>query len=489
MTAETGVTTKALRSAVEVVGSFVASFEAERYSGPDAASLVEVFSRLERLGVAGKAKAAARAARCHPDLATGHRTPAEWLAATTGDSVGDAVGLLKLGDALKDQPGVDEALTRGTLAPSRARLVSDAVRVNPAAEDDLVRGAGTDTMRQLKDRCLKAKSEGRSPTDEAAHHRRLHQDRRCRTYTDTDGAFRLEAVLAPVAGAELSAVLDTQVDRIFHQARRSGVHETPDAYRADALVALVTGRGLLGPPTRPRKGGGTTTGTDSTTATGQGADTETTDTDKNAGTDKNADTSTDSTTDTDTGSAPTGCRCRGTGATVHVRADLSALRRGHLLAGEVCEIDGVGPISLDQAVDTLGRALCHLVITDGVDVTTICRLGRNIPTPLVLALLERDRTCVVPGCGQTKGLEFDHWQVDFALGGETSLDNLARLCRHHHRLKTHHGYRLVGGPGNWQFLAPESPPPTPRRKRPTRRRSTTGPPPTDPGPTLFTDRE
>ncbi len=51
--------------------------------------------------MAGKAKAAARAARCHPDLATGHRTPAEWLAATTGDSMGDAVGLLKLGDALE----------------------------------------------------------------------------------------------------------------------------------------------------------------------------------------------------------------------------------------------------------------------------------------------------------------------------------------------------------------------------------------------------
>ncbi len=383
---------------------------------------------------------------------------------------------------------MDEALTQGTLAPSRARLVSDAVRVNPAAEDDLVRGAGTDTMRQLKDRCLKAKSEGRSPTDEAAHHRRLHQDRRCRTYTDGDGAFRLEAVLAPVAGAGLSAVLDTQVDRIFHQARRSGVHETPDAYRADALVALVTGRGLLGPPTRPRREGGTTTtgtGTGST-ATDQGAGSTATGSDKNADTDTDTDKNAD--TDTDNGSAPT--RCRGTGATVHVRADLSALRRGHLLAGEVCEIDGVGPVSLDQAVDTMGWALCHLVITDGVDVTTICRLGRNIPTPLVLALLERDRACVVPGCGRTKGLEFDHWQVDFALGGETSLDNLARLCRHHHRLKTHHGYRLVGGPGNWQFLAPESPPPTPRRKRPTRRRSTTtGPPPTDPGPTLFTDRE
>ena len=172
-----------------------------------------------------------------------------------------------------------------------------------------------------------------------------------------------------------------------------------------------------------------------------------------------------------------------------MRADLSALRRGHLRAGEVCEIEGVGPISLDEAVDTMGRALCHLVITDGVDVTTICRLGRNIPTSMALALLERDRTCVVPGCDRTRGLEFDHWQVDFAQGGETSMDNLARLCHHHHQLKTHQGYRLVGGPGHWQFLAPESPrQPTGKT---TRRRTTkdTARAPTDPGPRLFTDRE
>ncbi|HEX7443207.1 MAG TPA: HNH endonuclease signature motif containing protein, partial [Acidimicrobiales bacterium] len=92
----------------------------------------------------------------------------------------------------------------------------------------------------------------------------------------------------------------------------------------------------------------------------------------------------------------------------------------------------------------MGDALCDLVITDGVDVTTVCRLGRSVPEALKTAIAERDQRCVVPGCGVALGLERDHWQVDFAKGGVASMDNLARLCTHHHQLKTHHGFALTG---------------------------------------------
>ncbi|HEX3980910.1 MAG TPA: hypothetical protein VHW93_06785, partial [Acidimicrobiales bacterium] len=84
-TPATTVSAPALESTVDAVASFVASFEPERYSGEDAAALVKQFARLERLAGTGKTLAASRAARCHPNLSTGHRTPAEWLAATTGD--------------------------------------------------------------------------------------------------------------------------------------------------------------------------------------------------------------------------------------------------------------------------------------------------------------------------------------------------------------------------------------------------------------------
>ena len=238
-----------LSAAVEVVASFVHAFDPGLYSGADAEHLVTVFTRAERLGGAGKTLAANRAAVCNRHVLTGHRSPAEWLAARTGESVGDALGVLRLGGDLVDQPGVDEALREGKLSPTRAKLVSTAVKQNPSSEDDLLRGAQHDNLRQLRERCLRAKAQGRSREDEAASAARIHARRHCRTWTDEEGAFRLEALLTPDAGARVLASLRARSDRVFDQARRTGLLEPPDAYRADALVALVCGAGVHGATT------------------------------------------------------------------------------------------------------------------------------------------------------------------------------------------------------------------------------------------------
>jgi hypothetical protein len=41
-------------------------------------------------------------------------------------------------------------------------------------------------------------------------------------------------------------------------------------------------------------------------------------------------------------------------ALVHLRVDLGALRRGNTSAGELCEIAGVGPVSVTTARELLG---------------------------------------------------------------------------------------------------------------------------------------
>ena len=305
--------------------------------------------------------------------------------------------------------------------------MSDAVKVNPAKEAELVGSAESDSEATLKERCLRAKVEGRSGKAEARHFQKLHEDRRCRTFTDDDGAFRLLAVLAPEAGAGVLAALEAETDRQFEAARTEGRFETPDAYRADALVALTTGGGTLTP-----KG-------------------------------------------EETGTARGGCTCDPK-ATVSVVVDAEALRRGSVGQGERCEIPGVGPVGVAYARELLGEALVEVLIAKGTDVTTVYSAGRHVPKRIRSALLLRDPRCVVPTCDARLGLENDHWVTDFAQGGLTALDNLARLCRRHHLDRTHRGFELTRTDEGWVWTAPEHPT-EPKRQRPKRRRRAEGPPP------------
>ena len=411
--------------------------------------MLQRVTRHERRVLAFKTALAARLAQGGLYTRTGHRSPAEFLAATTGDSVGEAKGLIRLGEALATQPELAESFMAGKLSQRRAARVSDAVKVNPAKEAELVGSAESDSEATLFERCQRAKAEGRSKEAEARHFQKLHDDRRCRTRTDDDGAFCLQAVLAPEVGAEVLAALEAQTDRQFRKARTEGRFETPDAYRADALVALLTGRGILG-----SKGDGSGSGS------GAGAG---------------------------SGSASAGRRTPDPRATVSVVVDLEALRRGSVGEGERCEIPGVGPVSVEHARELLGCAVVELLIAKGTDVTTVYSAGRQIPKRVRSALLLRDPRCVVPHCDARLGLENDHWVTDFAKGGLTALDNLARICRRHHLDRTHRGFELTRSPAGWVWTAPEHPinPKRPKPKRRPKGGARGGAPPPDAGQALF----
>lgn len=70
------------------------------------------------------------------------------------------------------------------------------------------------------------------------------------------------------------------------------------------------------------------------------------------------------------------------------------------------------------------------------------------------ALAARDRGCVFPGC-QTHPRHCDtHHLQHRALGGPTSIDNAATLCRFHHRLVHDHGWTLASGEHGWTATDP-----------------------------------
>jgi hypothetical protein len=316
-------------------------------------------------------------------------------------------------------------------------------------------------LSELKNAAESVKAVARSVEDDARRYEAIHKSRHLRTFIARDGAFSGQLRLTPDAGARLLAVLQPASDFFFENAREEGTREHNESYLADALVAVVTGEWPgcptedAAPQTVP-SGGGAGGGGDPDCGDLEGGDLE----------GGEADTGRVSRHGEVREPAPSAPRpaprparnrrrtpAERPPATVICRVDLAALRRGSLAAGETCEIPGVGPVPLGVARELFGDSILKLVISDGVDPRTIVHCGRTIPSHLRTALQFRDRCCVVPGCGRTFGLEYDHI-VEFAKGGPTTMENLCRLCRPHHALKTRRGYRIRGGPGSWQWLAP-----------------------------------
>jgi hypothetical protein len=313
----------------------VAHFEPGRYSGEDAAVLVERFARGEHLCATGKALSAKRAAEAELFRREGSRSAAEWLAGKTGESLAGAAGSLRLADQMEHHPGLDDALRRGELSQSRAHKVADVLQLDPHSEDELVEAAKdrNETNRQLADRCLRAKAKARSAEESHAAYERIRAARYLRHYTDRDGAFRLEGLFTPDAGAKLLAALKPTRTVLFDEARRQGLRERPDAYEADALVALLTGerqRTPRAPNTGQRRAPSGPTGPAGTDKTAKASI-------KSAGASGTDEVNTDQ---ADAGQSSTECSSTAfpPPASVHLRVDLAALRRGHLDDGERCEI-------------------------------------------------------------------------------------------------------------------------------------------------------
>jgi hypothetical protein len=95
------------------------------------------------------------------------------------------------------------------------------------------------------------------------------------------------------------------------------------------------------------------------------------------------------------------------------------------------------------------------------------RTKRLVTPALRTAVYARDLRCVFPRCDRLSHWcdvhHVDHW----ADGGDTSIDNLVLLCRHHHVLIHEGGWTLSGAPGHLRFYRPDGtqlgaePPPRP----------------------------
>src|SRR5882724_5850792 len=106
-----------LRDAIRQLRQVVAEFEPDRFDGAGARSLVELFCELERLSAAGKSLAVRQVVAAGSWKQGGaHRDAADWLAATTGATVGAARATVDTSSRLTSLPSTESALRAGALS-------------------------------------------------------------------------------------------------------------------------------------------------------------------------------------------------------------------------------------------------------------------------------------------------------------------------------------------------------------------------------------
>ena len=233
--------------------------------------------------------------------------------------------------------------------------------------------------------------EAAAAVDEDERYRQVRRRRELRHWVDRHGVGHMSARLTPDDLARLMNEVDRRADDLVADAIRGGWFEGRGAHRLDALVDMA----------RP-------------------------------------------------GSAEPA----GPETMIHVMVDFAALKRGHTVVGEQCEIPGIGPIPVTLARQMSEDAILKVLVTDGVDVRAVAHWGRTIPAHLRSALEVRDRKCIVPRCDRSSDCQIDHRNA-YGRARVTRLEDLALLCRWHHYQKTFLGYTYRGGPGNWEWIPPE----------------------------------
>jgi hypothetical protein len=123
-----------------------------------------------------------------------------------------------------------------------------------------------------------------------------------------------------------------------------------------------------------------------------------------------------------------------------------ATRSGHAL----------GVVTVEQVQEWCGNSDADVVVKPVIDLAEALRsTGYQPSVRLREQVVAVNRTCAFPYCDRSAdNLDLDHI-VEHAHGGETSSENLAPLCRRHHRAKTFSAWHYVRlGPAEYLWTSP-----------------------------------
>jgi len=379
--------------------AMLCEFDPALVSGDDAVAVVEALAATEKACAAARARAALRAAACGGHQRQGFAEACDWLARTSGTSVGQARAAMASASAADACPATTAAMAAGELSLAQAEVIIRTAGDCPGSEAEMLALAARCGLSALHD-------EGRRRRLAAVErddlHRRQQRARELRHWRDDTGMVRLAGALPPEVGVPLVNRLDAETDRVRRAARAEGSTEARPAHAADALVSL------LGSGPGPRRG-----------------------------------PSADLVVVCDLGAYRRG----------HTHPGEAC----HIVGG------GPVPVAVARQLgdDAFLKAVLHdgarieTVAHLGRHIPAELRTALELGPPPHLD----GRRCVEEGCDRRYGLEFDH--VDpVANGGPTSFDNLQPRCWPHHRAKTERD-RAAGLLGPEPRRASPRPPPRP----------------------------
>ncbi|HEV8674912.1 MAG TPA: DUF222 domain-containing protein [Methylomirabilota bacterium] len=304
--------------------------------------------------------------------ANGCRSCAEWLSWRVGLDPGAARERVRVARALGNLPQLAAALARGELSYAKVRALTRVATPETEARLLAVGQAGTAAH---VERIVRAwRRVDRQGEEAVARHAR----RSLQVYPDEDGMLVVRGRLEPEVGALLVRALEAAREALYQRRRVTQAEEaeaeppTHGQQQADALALVAE------------------------TALASGLD--------------------------------PGLGSERYQVVVHVDA---AVLADPGQPGRSALEDGVhvsGDTSRRLACDATRVVMRH---DNEGDVLDVGRRTRTIPPALRRALQARDRGCRFPRCGvrHAQGHHIHHG----ANGGPTRLDNLALLCRRHHR--------------------------------------------------------
>ena len=316
----------------------------------------------------------------------GFCSSAHWLNFHCGIGMNAARERVRVAQALAGLPKISAAFERGAVSYSKVRAMT---RVADAdSEDYLLMIAEHGTAHHVEKLVSQVRRAERLQDVQEAHAR--YESRELTHYYDEDGCLVIRARLPAEQGALVVKALEKAVDRAW---KGRAVVDDVSAETSGENQVADCGAEAESEPVAARRA-------DALAAVAESY--------------LNNDESAGSTAD----------RYQ---VVVHVTAETSYLEDGPGVTAETSR-----RIACDSTVvrideDEHGQPL------------SIGRRSRSIPPPMRRALSARDKGCRFPGCINTRfvdGHHVEHW----ADGGETSLDNLVLLCRHHHHLVHEGGF-------------------------------------------------